>query len=759
MTAGNGAKEGPQVATEEIERLVAGRHHDPHQVLGAHPVNGHVVIRAYQPAATEAALVVGRKITPMQRTHAAGVFESAMPSGAKPNYRLRFRNDEAEWDADDPYRFAPTLGDLDLHLISEGRHLELWRRLGARVIEHEGVTGTAFAVWAPNAAAVHVVSDAAFWDERVHPMRSLGAGGVWELFIPGAGAGLRYKFLVTGPDGASKLKADPMARAAEVPPSTASVVDASHHRWRDRKWLEARKDWRSHREPLSIYEVHLGSWRHRKDGGLFDYQEAGRRLADYCTEMGFTHVEFMPLMEHPFTGSWGYQVTGYYAPTSRFGSPDDMRAMIDTLHQAGIGVILDWVPAHFPKDDWALARFDGTALYEHEDPRRGAHPDWGTLIFNYGRAEVRNFLTANALYWIEEFHVDGLRVDAVASMLYLDYSRKAGEWVPNEFGGRENLEAMNLLREVNSLVGERGAGAIMVAEESTAWGGVTRPASAGGLGFHHKWNMGWMHDTLDYFSHDPVFRLYHHGELTFGLLYAWSEHFILPLSHDEVVHGKGSLLGKMPGDQWRRFANLRALFAWMWAHPGKQLLFMGGELGQPGEWSHDAQLDWPLLEQPANAGLQRLVGDLNRAYRTLPSLWRLDSNPDGFQWIDGGNADQNVISFFRRDEDGSPGLVCVANFSPAPREGFRVGLPLSGRWRELINTDAGLYGGGNVGNLGGVDAEDEGWNGQPYSAVLTLPPLAVLWLRPEPVGTDSPRPAAAKTSGSADRGRRRAASK
>ena len=714
-----------------MKQLVAGRHHDPHQVLGAHFDGSAPAVRAWQPAAEQAWLVRAGKELAMTRVNADGLFELTVDGEAAPDYRFRFANAGGDWTVDDPYRFLPTLGELDLHLINEGRHLELWRRLGARVIEHQGVSGTAFAVWAPNAQAVSVASDFGFWNDHVHPMRSLGASGVWELFIPGIGAGTKYKLSILGRDGKRRLKADPMARATEQPPSTASVVEANQHVWGDASWMEARAAWDSHASPLSTYEVHLGSWRQNPDGSVLSYRELAEQLADYVTAMGFTHVELMPVMEHPFSGSWGYQVTGYFAPTSRFGSPDDLRWMVDHLHQQGIGVIVDWVPAHFPKDELALARFDGTALYEHEDPRLGEHPDWGTFIFNFGRNEVRNFLVASAHYWAEEFHVDGLRVDAVASMLYLDYSRKAGQWVPNEFGGRENLAAINFLRETNATIAENHPGVMMIAEESTAWGGVTRPASAGGLGFSHKWNMGWMHDTLDYFSHDPVFRRYHHGELTFGLLYAWSEHFVLPISHDEVVHGKGSLLGKMPGDPWRRHANLRALLAWMWAHPGKQLLFMGTEIAQEREWSHDRGLDWDRLSQPGPAGVQRLVADINRVYSIVPALWEMDSSPDGFQWIDAGNADQNVLSFARLDADRKPGLVCVAHLSPEVRVNFRVGFPTAGTWIEAVNTDSDAYWGSNAGNLGRVEAETVAWNGQPCSAVVTLPPLGVVWFVPQ----------------------------
>jgi 1,4-alpha-glucan branching enzyme len=717
----------------DVDRLVAGEHHQPHAILGVHPVDGEVVVRVFHPAATDAAVVWSGGETAMERADERGLFVAHLPVAQAPEYRLRMRTGVHRWDMDDPYRFLPTLGELDLHLFGEGRHLDLWRRFGAQVIEHQGVRGTAFSVWAPNARGVRVVSDASGWDDRLHPMRSLGGSGVWELFLPGVGAGTCYKYQVIRSDGRAVMHADPLARRSERPPANASVVEESHHVWEDSAWLQNRAATVYDRAPLSIYEVHLGSWRRRVEEGdrPLTYREAAEELADYCCDNGFTHVELLPLAEHPFTGSWGYQVTGYYAPTARFGTPDDLRFMIDTMHRRGLGVILDWVPAHFPRDEWALARFDGTALYEHADPRRGEHPDWGTLVFNFGRNEVRNFLVANARYWIEEFHVDGLRVDAVASMLYLDYSRKAGEWVPNPYGGRENLEAIAFLREVNELVQREFPGALMIAEESTAWPGVSRPASTGGLGFGFKWNMGWMHDTLEYARNDPVFRRYHHHQLTFGLLYAWSERFVLPLSHDEVVHGKGSLINKMPGDLWQRRANLRALLAWMWAHPGKQLLFMGGEIGQFDEWSHDRSIDWRLLDHPEHRGIQRLVHDVNAVYRNQPALYERDVSPEGFRWIDAGNADQNVISFIRYDGHGHPGVVCIANFSPLVYRDFRVGLPLEGVWREVINSDADVYGGGNVRNWDGVVAEPATWHGQPFSAVTTLPPLAVLWLVPE----------------------------
>ena len=718
-----------------VTALLGGDNADPHGFLGRQPVEGGWEVRAFHPTADRALLVTEQDETPMEMEDGRGLFLGYLPGYI--GYRLRFFSGTDWWEVDDPYRFQPTLGDLDLHLIGEGTHKRLWDALGARVIEHQGVTGTAFSVWAPNARAIRLVSDATFWNNGIHFMRSLGASGVWEIFVPGVDAGLKYKFELVQRSGKTSQKADPMARAAELPPGTASVVARSQHTWGDQAWLTSRAAADPEARPLAIYEVHLGSWRRGAGGESVSYREAADQLAEYCGEIGFTHVEFMPLAEHPFGGSWGYQVSSYYAPTSRYGSPDDLRHLVDRLHQRGIGVIMDWVPAHFPKDEWALAHFDGTALYEHSDPRLGEHPDWGTLVFNYGRNEVRNFLVSNARYWIEEFHIDGLRVDAVASMLYLDYSRKEGQWVPNRYGGRENLEAVAMLREMTHMVGEEFAGVLSIAEESTAWPGVSRPVEMGGLGFSRKWNMGWMHDTLDYFSHDPVYRRYHHHKLTFGLIYAWSERFVLPISHDEVVHGKGSLLRKMPGDEWRKFANLRALLAWMWAHPGNKLLFMGSEIAQRREWAHDDSLDWDLLEDPKHAGVQHLVRDLNAGYQANPTLWQRDFAADGFRWLDAGNADQNIVSFLRYDGEGRCGLCCVANFSPMPRDNFRVGLPHAGFWKEILNTDATTYGGTNTGNMGGVTAEADGWHGQPFSAAMTLPPLGVLWFAPGEPGAGS----------------------
>jgi 1,4-alpha-glucan branching enzyme len=598
--------------------------------------------------------------------------------------------------------------------------------LGAHFRDHGGVSGavrgTAFTVWAPNAQAVRVVGDFNGWDGTRHAMRSMGGSGVWELFVPGVEPGTAYKFELLGPDGGWELKADPMARYTECPPATASVVGTSTYQWRDDAWMRTRATSNPHNGPMSVYELHLGSWR----PGL-SYREAADQLIDYVGALGYTHVEFLPLAEHPFGGSWGYQVTGYYAPTARFGHPDDLRYLIDRLHEAGIGVLMDWVPGHFPKDAWALARFDGAPLYEHPDPRRGEQKDWGTYVFDFGRPEVRNFLVANALYWLEEFHVDGLRVDAVASMLYLDYSRADGEWLPNIHGGNENLEAIAFLQEATATAYKRNPGVVMIAEESTSWNGVTAPTTSGGLGFGLKWNMGWMHDSLEYMHEDPLYRSYHHNKLTFSFVYAFSEHFMLPISHDEVVHGKGSLLAKMPGDHWQKLANMRVYLALMWSHPGKQLLFMGQEFGQPSEWSEERGLDWWILDQPAHRGLFALVTRLNQLYRELPALWRHDNEPAGFEWIDGGDARGNVISFLRRD--GDEVLVAVLNFSGVPHEGYRVGLPAAGSWQEVLNTDAAEFGGSGVGNGGAVTATNEPWAGRPASATLTLPPLGGLWLR------------------------------
>ena len=720
----------PELDEELLAAVASGSYHDPHAVLGQHAVNGPgvsdpvTVIRTLRPLAREvfALLSTGAHLELAHIGH--GIWQGVDIIGAGA-YTIEARYDDgSSWIAEDPYRFAPTIGELDLHLIGEGRHEQLWSALGAHVTTVDGVAGTAFTVWAPHARAVRVIGDFNGWDGTQHALRSMGGSGVWEIFLPGIGAGTIYKFDLLGRDGHWVRKADPMARAAETPPATASVVTESEYRWQDDEWMRSRASSDPHSGPMSIYELHFGSWRPGTG-----YREAADQLVDYLGALGYTHVEFLPLAEHPFGGSWGYQVTGYYAPTSRFGSPDDLRYLIDRLHRAGFGVLLDWVPGHFPKDDWALARFDGEPLYEHSDPRRGEQQDWGTYVFDFGNSQVRNFLVANALYWLEEFHVDGLRVDAVASMLYLDYSRADGEWLPNIHGGRENLEAISFLQEVTATSYKRNPGTVMIAEESTSWPGVTAPTSSGGLGFGFKWNMGWMHDSLQYIQQDPMYRSYHHSEITFSFVYAFSENFLLPISHDEVVHGKGSLLAKMPGDHWQQLANVRAYLAFMWAHPGKQLLFMGQEFGQPSEWSEERGLDWWILDQPSHRGLWDLVAQLNAIYRATPALWALDSDPAGFDWLDGSDAAGNVVAFLRWDADGSP-VAVLMNFSGNPHHDYRIGLPFAGEWEELLNTDSEAFGGSGVGNFGAVTAVEEPWAGRPASAVLTLPPLGSLWLRP-----------------------------
>jgi 1,4-alpha-glucan branching enzyme len=717
------------VDTGEIDRLVDGAHHSPHAVLGGHPHDGAVTIRVLRPMAKEVVVVTPEGRHPMTHEH-RGVWVVVLPTTTVPAYTIDVDYGQGVIPSDDPYRFLPTLGELDLHLIGEGRHEELWKTLGAHVRTYDSpfgpITGTSFAVWAPSAEGVRVVGDFNGWDGTGHPMRSMGGTGVWELFIPNIGAGTTYKFSILGKDWVWREKADPMAFHTEVPPSTASVVYTSDYTWGDEAWMRQRAQADPVNTAMSVYEVHLGSWRL----GL-DYRQIAEELVAYVQEMGFTHVELMPVAEHPYAPSWGYQVTSYFAPTSRFGKPDDFRHVVDALHRAGIGVILDWVPAHFPKDAWALARFDGTALYEHADPRRGEQPDWGTYVFDFGRTEVRNFLVSNAIYWLEEFHIDGLRVDAVASMLYLDYSRNEGEWLPNQYGGRENLDAVAFLQEMNATVYKRVPGVVTVAEESTSWPGVTRPTYLGGLGFGLKWNMGWMNDSLGYISREPVHRMWHHNEMTFAMVYAWSEHFCLPISHDEVVHGKGSLVQKMPGDRWQKMANLRAYLGYMWAHPGKQLLFMGSEFGQTSEWSEERGLDWWLCDYPDHFGVQHCVRDLNRVYRETRALWDQDNTPEGFQWIDANDASGNVFSWLRLGSDGSV-LASITNFSPVVRGDYRVGLPHAGTWREVLNTDAEAYGGSGVGNFGAVLAEEAAWHGRPASAMLTLPPLATVWLRLDP---------------------------
>ncbi len=715
------------VPSSEIAEIVRGTHVDPHRVLGAHPADGHVTIRTVRPLADAVAIRTERGLFPAQHVQ-DGMWAARVPGDVIPDYRVQVTYGDVTSEADDPYRFLPTLGELDLHLIAEGRHEELWTVLGANVRRYPGalgeVSGVAFTVWAPAARAVRVVGDFNHWQGATHAMRVLGSSGIWELFIPGAAAGTRYKFEILSQDGSWRQKADPMARATEVPPATASIVAESRFEWSDAAWIERRSHADPHTGPMSIYEVHLGSWR----AGL-GYREMADQLTDYVRDLGFTHVEVMPIAEHPFGGSWGYQVTSYYAPTARFGSPDDFRYLVDRLHAAGIGIIVDWVPAHFPKDEWALACFDGTPLYEHPDPLLGEQPDWGTYVFNFGRREVRNFLVANATYWLEEFHVDGLRVDAVASMLYLDYSRQPGQWRPNAHGGRENLEAIGLLQEANATAYRRTPGVVMIAEESTAWPGVTAPTDQDGLGFGLKWNMGWMNDTLRYLAEAPINRRYHHHEATFSLVYAFSESFVLPLSHDEVVHGKGSLLSKMPGDRWQQLAGLRALLGYQWSHPGKQLLFMGSELGQDTEWAEGGELPWHLLGDDAHAGVHRLVRDLNALYATHGALWRKDSDPAGFEWLNSDDADHNVLSYLRRGHDDEL-VVVVVNFAGVPHEGYRLPLPHGGAWTELLNTDAEVYGGSGVGNLGRVHADGVPWHGRPDSVKLRVPPLGVLFLTP-----------------------------
>jgi 1,4-alpha-glucan branching enzyme len=709
----------------ELDRLINGAHYSPHSILGAHPSGETVTIRSIQHGADQVNVVIDGTRHRMSHVH-RGVWAVGIPGDEVPTYRIETIRGTVAHVSEDPYGFLPTLGDIDLHLIGEGRHEQLWDALGAHVrtvdSAHGSVTGVAFSVWAPTAQGVRVIGDFNFWDGGGSPMRSLGSTGIWELFIPGVGTGARYKFEILGDDGTWHHKADPMAQATEIPPANASVVTESHYVWNDDAWLAHRAATDQHKQPLSIYEVHLGSWRPH-----LTYVELADQLTEYVSAAGFTHVEFLPVAAHPYAPSWGYHVTSYFAPTPRFGTPDELRFLIDSLHRAGIGVIMDWVPAHFATDPWALVRFDGSALYEHPDPRRGEHPDWGSFIFDYGRTEVRNFLVANAVYWLEEFHFDGLRVDGVASMLYLDYSRKDGEWYPNEFGGRENLDAVSFLQEMNATVYKRVPGIMTIAEESTAWPGVTTPTEFGGLGFGYKWNMGWMHDSLQYIEREPIHRQYHHGEMTFSMVYAYSEHFILPISHDEVVHGKGSLVGKMPGDRWQELANLRAYLGFMFGHPGKKLLFMGSEFAQSQEWASERGLDWWLLQFPEHQGVLRMVSDLNRVYRNNPALWQIDSDSRGFEWIDSDDAAGNVFSWLRRDESGAP-IAVVVNLSPVVHHEHRLALPNAGTWTELITTDALEYGGSGVG-VGTVTAIDEPWHGRPASAVISLPPLAATYLQ------------------------------
>jgi 1,4-alpha-glucan branching enzyme len=720
------------IAPSEIERLLRLEHPDPHSILGAHPGPYGITIRAWRPGADQISVVEnGTAPWQMVQRNGDGLFEVLIEDREQVfPYKLRVQyHDGTVATIHDPYSFLPTVGDLDQLLWNQGRHERIYEKLGAHMRELEGVNGVAFAVWAPNALGVSVVGDFNDWDGRLAMMRVLGSSGIWEMFIPELATGLNYKFELRTSENRLLLKADPFAMATQKPPATASRVFQPSYQFGDAEWMESRQHQETLRSPLSIYEIHLGSWRRvpEEQNRWLTYREIAPLLADYVNDMGFTHVELLPVMEHPFSGSWGYEVTGYFAPSARWGTPDDFRYLVDHMHQRGIGVILDWVPAHFPTDEFALARFDGTALYEHLDPRKGRHPDWDTFIFNYGREEVRNFLTASALHWLLDYHADGLRVDAVASMLYLDYGRKEGQWIPNVYGGRENLEAVAFIKSLNELTYGRAPGGMMIAEESTSWAAVSKPTYVGGLGFGLKWDLGWMHDTLSYFAREPIHRRFHHRELTFGFLYAWSENFILPLSHDEVVHGKASLLSKMPGDRWQQFANLRSLYAYMWARPGKKMLFMGGEFGQWREWNHDESLDWHLTQYDEHRQLQELVRQLNQLYRAEPALWEADSDPAGFHFIDADNADDNVLAFMRTARSNTRRLICVCNFSPVVRYNYRIGVPASGNYREILNTDSEWFGGSNVGNGGSVEAEAMRHHGFDYSLSLTLPPLGVLW--------------------------------
>ena len=732
------------LSTGTIEALIIARHGDPFSVLGPHRVGDIDVVRALLPGAIAVEVIDAsdgsRSLGTLTRLHPDGLFEggvAASTNDSGPWYRLRITWPAADGgttvqDADDPYAFAPLLGELDLHLIAEGRHHELGDRLGGHTTVTEGAAGARFAVWAPNAQRVSVVGDFNGWDGRRHVMRRRFEAGVWELFVPAVTAGQRYQYeIVDGHGTLLPLKADPVALAAELAPGRASlVVDDTPFAWSDDDWMHGRTARHAVDAPISVYEVHAGSWlRDMEHGGRsFDWNGLGERLIPYAKSMGFTHLEFLPVMEHPFGGSWGYQPLGLFAPTARFGTPAAFARFVDRCHQAKLGIILDWVPAHFPNDEHGLVRFDGSALYEHADPREGFHQDWNTLIYNFGRNEVRGFLIASALEWLERYHIDGLRVDAVASMLYRDYSRKHGEWVPNIYGGRENLEAVAFLKELNTVVTERCPGAMMIAEESTAWPGVTSPVSAGGLGFHYKWNMGWMHDTLRYVEEDPINRRWHHDDMTFGMVYAYSERFMLPISHDEVVHGKGSLINKMPGDDWQKHANLRAYLSFMWTHPGKKLLFMGCEIGDYREWNHDGSPDWNLLDAPLHLGLQRMLRDLNHLYAESPALHEKDSDPSGFAWVVGDDRENSVFAFRRSGHDDARAMIVVLNMTPVVRSDYRIGVPTTGTWRERFNSDATIYGGSGVGNQGAVDADGQGIHGMPASVALTLPPLGALIL-------------------------------
>jgi 1,4-alpha-glucan branching enzyme len=725
------------IPPDELNSFLCGTHGDAFRILGPHRIGDDLVIRAFRPGATKIDIVMnGSTRMEAEKIHCDGFFQARIPNAAPDlEYRLQISNrDGSEYAMRDPYQYGPVMGEIDLHLFGEGQNWCLYEKFGAHLHEIDGEQGVYFAVWAPNAQRVSVVGDFNGWDGRVNPMRKLLGPGVWELFLPGIREGAHYKFEIRTPSGATLLKSDPFAFFNQWGKSTSSLVyNLERYKWADAEWMESRrkKDWS--RSPMSIYEVHLGSWRRKTNEGNrhLSYLELADTLIPYVIEMGYTHIELLPIAEHPFEGSWGYQVTNYYAPTSRYGNPDELRHFIDKCHQAGIALIMDWVPAHFPKDAHALAEFDGTHLYEHGDPRQGEHQDWGTLIFNFGRNEVRNFLIGNALFWLDKYHIDGLRVDAVASMLYLDYSRKPGQWIPNVFGGRENLDAIYFLKRFNETCYERFPGIVTIAEESTAWAGVSRAVYLGGLGFGFKWNMGWMHDFLEYMSLDPIYRRYHHSNITFSLLYAFMEHFILVLSHDEVVHLKGALISKMPGDEWRKFANLRMFYAWMYGQPGKKLLFMGGEFGQWKEWNHDTGLDWNLLDLPKHDGLRRLVQHLNYVYKSEPAMWQQDDAYDGFEWIDFHDADNSVVSFVRKSRE-SEMMVFIVNATPVVRHNYRLGVPRAGFYREVVNTDAETYGGSNVGNLGGVQSESVNWMGREQSILIQLPPLATVAFKLQP---------------------------
>jgi 1,4-alpha-glucan branching enzyme len=718
-----------------IAAVVQGSHGDPFGLLGLHRFGKQWIARAFVPGAERVVVqtLEGVDLGVLEKKHDAGFFEGVVKNDQQRALRFHCSNAGGEWHATDAYSFGPVLGPMDDYYIAEGNHLRLYDKMGAHAISHQGADGVHFAVWAPNARRVSVIGDFNNWDGRLHVMRRRGDTGIWESFVPGATIGQGYKFEIINRDGVRlPLKADPYAFQSELRPNTASkVANPAALKWSDSEYLQARRTRDARRHPMSIYEVHLGSWRRSEDNGFLDYDTIARELIPYVKHMGFTHIELLPISEHPYDPSWGYQPTGLFAPTSRFGSPDAFQRFVDAAHRENIGIILDWVPAHFPTDEHGLARFDGTALYEHEDPRQGYHPDWNTAIYNFGRKEVEGFLLNNALFWLERFHIDGLRVDAVASMLYLDYSRKAGEWIPNKHGGRENLEAIKFLQRVNHEAYAQHPGVVTIAEESTAFPGVSKPTSSNGLGFGFKWNMGFMHDTLEYFKREPIHRKHHQNELTFGLLYAFSENFVLPLSHDEVVHGKGSLLKKMPGDDWQKFANLRAYYAFMWAYPGKKLLFMGQEFAQRDEWAEARSLDWHLTHHDSHRGVQNLVRDLNHLYASIKCLHARDCEPEGFEWMSADDHQNSVLCWARHDGEGGPILVTVSNLTPVPREGYQIPLPKAGRWKEVLNTDAQIYWGSGKGNAGAVEADKGAFMGKPASALVTLPPLATIYFMSE----------------------------